>query len=248
MSVVIDKLLRLFNFLFNFLKLSGKHLYQYITFDQVSSTEPQESWNQSIKIEPTENSSLAKRPDTLQFVSKSKKNFKNGPKKEHTIGNINETKNYLQVSQPRELTADIGSPLPKKIENNCFSLENIPVNDQVISVRVSVEPPITPVDNTLTTMRPSPGNGKPEEEQEDSNNQNAFTPTFNFYPPQLMNNQKFLNRRNSKRFVIGDGEDELPSPNTPNVTVTESPSVEMRVEWAKQDNVGKLSVPSKGLK
>jgi len=242
MSVVIDKLLRLFKFLFDFLKLSANYLYQYITFDQLWSTEPQELWNKkAIKIEPTENSCLPKRPDTLQFVSKSKKNFKNCPNKQRTIGNINETKNYLQVSKPRELTqsADFGSPLPKKIETEkCLSLENIPVNDQVILVRVSEEPP----------MRPSPGNGKPEEGEEDSNNQSAFTPTFNFYPPQLMNNQKFLNRRNSKRFVIGDGEDELPSPNPPDVTVTESPSVEMRAEWAKQDNVGKLSVPGKGLK
>ncbi|KAF7283158.1 hypothetical protein GWI33_001223 [Rhynchophorus ferrugineus] len=75
----------------------------------------------------------------------------------------------------------------------------------------------------------------------------VFTPTFNFLPNKTMK-KHFLGRRNSKRFVIGDGEDELPSPTPPDVTITESPSVESRTEWVtNQENGARLGVPRKGL-
>ncbi|KAJ8957940.1 hypothetical protein NQ318_001938 [Aromia moschata] len=49
----------------------------------------------------------------------------------------------------------------------------------------------------------------------------------------LMMNRK-LARRNSKRFVIGDGEDEL-SMSIPEMTITESPTESIRPEWLKED-------------
>ncbi|CAH0549066.1 unnamed protein product [Brassicogethes aeneus] len=63
-----------------------------------------------------------------------------------------------------------------------------------------------------------------------------------------MNSKKLLARRNSKRFVIGDGEDELPSPTT-EIIITESPDVEKEVghEWARAASrlsVGTTLTPS----
>lgn len=51
-----------------------------------------------------------------------------------------------------------------------------------------------------------------------------------------MLNKRNLARRNSKRFVIGDGEDELPSPTT-EIVITESPDVEKSV-WAARNTAG----------
>ncbi|XP_050313932.1 acetyl-CoA carboxylase isoform X2 [Anthonomus grandis grandis] len=118
------------------------------------------------------------------------------------------------------------SPAPKKQANDPFLVaETIQVDDQTITLKVQNH-----IDE-LNAQQP------------------VFTPTFHFYPPVMMNNKKLIGRRNSKRFVIGDGEDELPSPTIPpDVTVTESPSVELRVDWLNQDNGGRLSVPRKGLK
>ncbi|KAJ8967322.1 hypothetical protein NQ314_002949 [Rhamnusium bicolor] len=50
-----------------------------------------------------------------------------------------------------------------------------------------------------------------------------------------------LTRRNSKRFVIGDGEDE-PSVIVPEMTITESPNHNIRTQWMKDDT--KLNVRS----
>ncbi|XP_060534242.1 acetyl-CoA carboxylase isoform X2 [Cylas formicarius] len=71
-----------------------------------------------------------------------------------------------------------------------------------------------------------------------------------YYNPSILDNSEVwtkvilskrnLARRNSKRFVIGDGEDELPSPLTPDVTLTESPSVENRSDWLSQENCGRF--------
>lgn len=52
-------------------------------------------------------------------------------------------------------------------------------------------------------------------------------------------------RRNSKRFVIGDGEDEFETiPQMPDVTITESLEEPPRNVWSKETNDGRLSVRS----
>lgn len=262
MSKLVDKVLFVFSFLFSFFRQASFFIYQLTAFSYfggyLSEGEPDiinsKYVGKPVEIEgASERPAKIKRPKTLDFVPKLENNFKNktatAPKKAGgSKAKVAKNKvDSLSISQKFE--EEFGSPAPKKVENQVTGTESIAVDDQVIHLNVQehledqhhTEPQEEP---KTETMQATSDDSASEVE---SPSQNVFTPSFNFYPPSVMNNKKFLARRNSKRFVIGDGEDELPSPNPPDVTITESPNLE-RKSWANQANAAKLLVPSKGLK
>ncbi|XP_066148844.1 acetyl-CoA carboxylase isoform X1 [Euwallacea fornicatus] len=248
MNDVTDKILWFFSFLFSFFKRVSKLVLQYNSFlavEEYKGTRNKPKGERSAEIEgegASDAGSHSVRPASLPFVPKRGKNFKNAAAKQSR----NKTNLLDIVDKTWELAGgeELGSPAPRK-------LDDTQINEQVISLQVLPPAALISSMDENKNLPTSVNISQNQNSQDNFPDQNpaAFTPTFTFYPPQMMNNQKFLGRKNSKRFVIGDGEDELPSPIPPDVTITESPNMEQRrAEWMNQDNGGKLLVPTKGLK